>query len=66
MSTAPRIIYSPRPDAAPENEISAIADVYSFVLRCAREKKKGGPETAPDDAMKGSKHEVRAAKNHSR
>ena len=28
-------------------------------------RKKGGPETAPDDAMKGSKHD-RASNNHNR
>ena len=49
-----RIAYTPRSDASMEGEIAVLANAYSFVRRCAEEKKKGGPETAPDDAMKGS------------
>ncbi len=52
MSDPSRITYVPRPDATPEGEIEALADVYAFVLRCAEERKKGGPATAPEDARK--------------
>lgn len=47
MSDAPRFVCSPRPDATPEVERSALASVYRFVLAC-RERKEGGPATAPD------------------
>ena len=49
----PRIVYTPRPDATPVAEPSALAAVYKFVLDC-RAQKKGGPATAPDSAKKGS------------
>ena len=54
-----RIVYIPRPDATYEAELSALADVYSFAMRCAEEKEKGGPETAPGDAERRS-NEIRA------
>lgn len=48
---SPRVTYYARPDATPEDELHALATVYRFVLeRHAR--KKGGPETAPEDARK--------------
>lgn len=34
MSSALGTTYSPRPGATPEGEITALANVYSFVLRC--------------------------------
>jgi hypothetical protein len=47
---SPRIIYASRPDVTPESELAALVNVYSFVLQCAQEKKKGGPaKTALDD-----------------
>ncbi len=45
------IAYTPRPDASPETEISALASVYRFVLDC-RAKKEAAPESRPDDARK--------------
>jgi hypothetical protein len=42
-----RIVYAPRPDAAPETEFSALASVYRLVLE-SYAKKKGSPATAPD------------------
>jgi hypothetical protein len=46
---SPRIIYTPRPDATPESEATALGAVYKFVLDC-HAKKKGGPaKTALDD-----------------
>lgn len=47
-----RITYTPRPDATPETEFSALAAVYKFVLA----KKEAAPESRPDDA-KGSQHD---------
>jgi hypothetical protein len=63
MSDAPHIVYSPRPDATPETETQALADVYSFVLSCAEEKKRGGPTTSrPDDTKVRSGDDSRADK----
>jgi hypothetical protein len=47
----------PRPDATPETELAALANVYAFILDSA--KKRGRPldKSGPDDAMKGSKHD---------
>ena len=47
-----RIIYTPRPDATPESEATALAAVYKFVLDC-RAKKKGRPTTSGPDDRKG-------------
>lgn len=46
-----RIACSPRPDATPEAELSALANVYKFVLDC-RAKKKGARPGTPEDARK--------------
>jgi hypothetical protein len=40
--SSPRIIYTPRPDATPAGEVSAIAVAYRFILDC-QAKKEGGP-----------------------
>jgi hypothetical protein len=49
MSDRSRISYVPRHDVPPEDEVELLAAIYSFVLRCAEEKKKGGvPGTADD------------------
>ena len=50
MSNGSRVIYTPRSDATPEIELAALANVYSFVLRCAEEKQQSDPAPAPDDA----------------
>jgi len=56
--SSPRIAYTQRPEATPEAEISALANVSRFILDC-RAKKEGGPaQSRPDDA-KGSKHDSR-------
>jgi hypothetical protein len=47
MSDAPRIVYSPRPDATPETERSVLASVYRFILDC-QICEKGGPAIAPN------------------
>jgi hypothetical protein len=49
--SSPRITYTPRPDATPEAELDALANVYRFVLDC-QAKKEGGLATAPDDPKK--------------
>jgi hypothetical protein len=36
---APRVSYTPHPDATPEAEIRALALVYKYVLECAERKK---------------------------
>ena len=47
----PSITYAPRPDATPEAEIGALANVYRYVLDC-RAKKKAALESRPHDARK--------------
>jgi len=44
--TSPRITYTPRPDSAPEAELSALVAIYKFVLDC-RAKKEAAPKAAP-------------------
>ncbi len=48
MSNSP-IVYRPSPNAPSEGEVSVLADIYSFVLRCGEEKKKGGVPSTADD-----------------
>jgi hypothetical protein len=59
----PQIVYIPRPDATTENEAATLVNVYAFVLRCAEEREKGGPATAPDDAQE-VKNGCATTKNH--
>jgi hypothetical protein len=47
--TSPRITYTPRPDATPEAELSALVTVYRIVLGAQKE---AAPESRPDDARK--------------
>ena len=56
--TLPGIVYSQRPDALPEAELSALAAVYRFVLDC-RAKKEAAPESRPEDPERRS-DEIRA------
>jgi hypothetical protein len=51
MSDAPRIRYTPHPDATAGGELSPLAAVYRFILDC-QAKKMGVPPTAPDDGTK--------------
>lgn len=44
-----QVTYTPCPGATPEAEVVALASVYSFVLRCAQEKKRAGVGPARDD-----------------
>ena len=59
----PRIVYRPRPGAAPEAEREALAAVYRFVFDC-HERKKEACGSHPDD-QKGLKNDP-ATTNHSR
>ena len=43
-----RISYVLRPDATPEMEVSALANVFKFVLDC-HTRKEAAPESRPDD-----------------
>ena len=47
----PSISYAARPDATPETEIFAVANVYKFALDC-HAKKKAAPKSRPNDARK--------------
>lgn len=47
---SPRTIYAPRPDATPETELSALANVYVFVL--SRAMKEATRPGSPDDGTK--------------
>jgi len=49
--TNSRIIYTPRLDATPEAELSALVNVYKFILE-SHAKKEAAPESRPDDARK--------------
>ena len=43
----PPIVYAPRPDATPEGELNALANVYRFILDCHAKKeatRPGGPD----------------------
>jgi hypothetical protein len=35
----PRVTYTPRPDATPEGELTALAAVYAFVIQAHEQKK---------------------------
>lgn len=60
----PRIVYFPSEGVTPEAEVSALAGVYRYILdSCA--KQEAAPESRPDDAMKGSKHD-RATTDYTR
>jgi hypothetical protein len=59
--TKPPITYAQRPEATPEAEVSALANVYRFILDSRKENAASVTSTNGDDAKKGSlKDEVRA------
>ncbi|MDP9456184.1 MAG: hypothetical protein M3Q60_10450 [Actinomycetota bacterium] len=61
MSSAPRIAYTPRPDATPEGELASLANVYGFILACHAKKNAAGvTSTDGDDAKEGSLDDCRA------
>lgn len=41
MSEDPKVVYRPRPDTTPEDEISALAAAYRLILRTHAAREKG-------------------------
>ncbi len=56
MSDASHLIYTPRPDATPEDELNSLASIYAYVLKCGQGKRKAGDRDA-GDGMKGPEHD---------
>jgi hypothetical protein len=51
---SPHVAYSPRRDATPETELSALCDAYRFILESAKKRGRLPDKSGPNDA-KGSK-----------
>ena len=51
----PPIVYTPRPDATPEGELNALANVYRFILD--RHAKKEATRPGAPDARKENLHD---------
>jgi hypothetical protein len=66
QASKPRVVYTPRPDATPKGEISALAAVYRFILFESPASKEGSPATAPDNAKVRSKNDSRATEPYTR
>jgi hypothetical protein len=49
-----RVVYSPHPDATPE-AISALANVYRFILDCRKENAAGVTSTNGDARVRNTK-----------
>ena len=64
--SSPRIIYTPRPDATPEAELSTLANVYRFVLDSANKNAAGVVSTNGGDAKERSKDDSSATRNYTR
>ena len=47
--TKPYIVYHPHPNATPEGELNALANVYRFILGCQARKTAARPSTTGDD-----------------
>jgi hypothetical protein len=47
-----QIVYSPRGDATPEAELSALANIYAFALQKHQERQKAARPGGPDDERK--------------
>jgi hypothetical protein len=61
MTHTPRIVYRARDEATPEAEVSALANIYRFVLDRTHKNAPAVTSTR-GDGTKGSRHEVRANK----
>jgi hypothetical protein len=46
------VTYTPRPDATPETELSALSGVYAFILDCAKKRGRLPDRSGPEDARK--------------
>ena len=44
-----KVTYTPHPDATPEGELNALADVYRFILGCQARKTAARPSTNGED-----------------
>ncbi len=55
--TNPAITYTPRPDTTPETEISALGNVYRFILDCHAKKNAASVDSANGDDAKGSEND---------
>jgi hypothetical protein len=61
MSDAPRIIYRPREDATPEDEVGALAAVFKLCLE-SRVRQGAAPTNRPKDAAKEIKGDCDATR----
>jgi hypothetical protein len=52
----PSITYAQRSDATPEAEVSALSNVYRYVIDRVHKNAAGVASTNGDDAMKGSEN----------
>jgi hypothetical protein len=61
----PPIVYTPHPDATPEGELNALANVYRFVLDCHHAKKEatrpGGPDARKENLHDSGNTSIRRA-----
>jgi hypothetical protein len=63
--TSSRITYTPRPDATPEAELSALASVYRFIIDShANTNAAGVTSTNGDDAKERSLDDSSAKQNY--
>jgi hypothetical protein len=53
----PTISYGPRPDATPTAELTTLANIYAFVLRCGNKNAPGVTSTKGDDERGRSRHD---------
>lgn len=47
------VTYTPRPDASPEGELTALAAVYAFVIKAHEQKKAVAPTTETQGGERG-------------
>jgi hypothetical protein len=52
--SSPHITYAPRAGTTPEEELSALAAVYRFILLDCHAEKKAVPDRRPDDVERRS------------
>jgi hypothetical protein len=52
--SSPRITYAPRAGTTPEEEVSALAAVYRFIVLDCHAEKKAVPDGRPNDAERRS------------
>ena len=53
----PRVIYTARPDATPEDELNALASIYRFVLNSAHKNAAGRISTNGGDEKERSRND---------